>query len=202
MGPAGHTALRFPDHATQSPSVTIGAVWLTAIGTTLQLAGLGLAAYGVRVTRLEYAPERPGAVGAVYTWTVRHWDWLRAWLGHPRPGRDVHAQDVGTAFEFAAAAHGEVVHGDFPDTMTLAERVDALDKRTRMQRKELNELQRAMRDEREQKRTDVNRLTQAVTTEREQRRTAIAGAMVDGLNLESWGLFLAFLGTAVAACGN
>jgi hypothetical protein len=174
-------------------------VW-RLIGTALQLVGLGLAAYGVSQTRQTYAPDQLGIAGTVRR---RVWRWymrVRRWIGRPLPPVELRVDSAMMTMSGGEAGL-DVMYKPLAADWSTEQKLEALDRRTRADRGELNRLGKAVADEKNTRKTEVKRLQQALAGESQQRQQEISRAMAGGLRLESSGLGMAALGTFLAALG-
>ncbi|MDQ0710558.1 hypothetical protein QFZ55_000010 [Streptomyces luteogriseus] len=168
--------------------MTAGAV-LTIIGGSLQLAGLAVAGFGVRRTRLEYGQERLGT-----------WGQAKDRIFQPLPPVTGTATMVISADAAGAAFNATVVAAPAPDA-TAAEREQFLLERVIWLQAEAGRLRESVAHEGRERRTAVDRLRGTMNERADQLRRGIDSAMADGLAQEALGLWLAAVGAVLAIIG-
>ncbi|MFF3398251.1 hypothetical protein ACFYW6_07030 [Streptomyces sp. NPDC002659] len=168
---------------------------LTLAGGLIQLAGLAIAGYGVRLTRLEYGPELPGLAGGIQRACAS----ALAYLGLRRPS--AHHYALGAALEINMA--GRAAGYASPAANASAEqRLDFAVRQAIELQRSFNKLTSQLDAEREARQQAEARLQDMVAEAAATARKELAASHSGGLRLETWGLFLAALGTALGLAGG
>lgn len=174
--------------------MTVGNV-LTAIGESLQLAGLGIAGIGVRRARVKHAPERRG----IERQTM---DWFGALtrLFQPLPPVE-ETVTVAPQTDTAEADMTEKIEWSFAPEATATEREKIVVERLHWLQGEMDRIKESVAAERRERRAAVDQLGGTVNEEADNLRRVIDSAMADGLTQETLGLWLAAAGAVLAIIG-
>lgn len=180
-------------------------VGLVAVGTVLQLLGIGFTGVTLADTREQFAPGAPGIVGTIGRWgaSVRRWVERRVRVAlHRHDSVVVHA---GTATGNAYAAMNasvRVTYGPRTADITTAEALALLDERLRRMQSDLHTLEDASRADRATDTAARAKAHEDTATVLADLRNEMVTGFTGGLRRESAGLLIAALGIIVAGIGG
>jgi hypothetical protein len=173
--------------------------WARWVGVTLQVVGLVWALSGLRMTRLAYAPDEPGAFDWLTVPLRKGGGWARLHLFRGRKHATKHVSTSWLVAHATVTASGQVAYSPIDPSLPVADQLRLLDERTRIGRDVLNQLELDAIHDRE----NFNEANERVETlERDMRShvdSSVRALAVSGLRGSAWGLVITLVGTIVAA---
>lgn len=169
--------------------------WLQVIGAVLELAGIFTVAFGISRTRSRFG--RPSM--AQQSWaSMRR---IAARFGRKK-GNVVLGVGSSRIALGGSRAYGTVLHGDFPEDVTLDERIERLRATMNQHSESLTRLEKRIDDEREER----QKTQEESDRQRAELATRLEGVIEDlavgSLRLETWGVFALMLGVIFSTWGN
>ena len=163
----------------------------------LEFVGIALAAWGIRSTRRNWAPDVPGVEGRAKLLLLRAWTRLRGWL-RIRRHVTVHVGEAAMTITSAGSARGIVSLGPAQRRQSLRQRIRRLERELRNVERRMNQADTASynRD------ADLHAAIQAETIARDElaaeHKRQLRDLAAGSLRLEATGLSMILMGTLLS----
>jgi hypothetical protein len=178
---------------------------LVVAGTVLQSAGLVMTAFGLHRTWRDFRPEGETLLGTpVKRWVTANWARVDRWGRRLlRNKRSVRIQPPSAdSMGGGVSARLRIGFGTLPDTLTTAEALAELDKRTRRLLDRVNEVGDALGDAEGKLRARVEAVEGRVAEVRDELKQQDRRIAVGGARLEAVGLILVAAGLVLTTVGG